>query len=125
MPGPDSNIDSRVSSLETSVDSLHEDLVDVKRAMGVGFDRIQTALTSSSRTNWSVIFAGLALVGTVWAAAIRPLTADIGRIEKTEEMAAILTVKNADRNTEEKISLVSRLVYLETVERLRQEGKLK
>ena len=71
------HLDARVSSLETSVAAIHADVTEIKRL-----------LSQNSRTNWGVIMSGLLLVGSLWAAAIRPLQNDLERNERSASTVA-------------------------------------
>jgi preprotein translocase subunit SecF len=71
------HLDARVSSLETSVSAIHADVTEIKRL-----------LSANSRTNWGVIMSGLLLVGSLWAAAIRPLQNDLERNERSAATVA-------------------------------------
>jgi hypothetical protein len=80
-------IQARVSVLEKSVVDLHEDFSDVKKALA----DIQEVMRTGGRTNWTVIFAGIALLLAVWAAAIRPLAQDIDRIDEGTKSTLLIT----------------------------------
>lgn len=90
-----SRLSERVSVLETSVEGLHSDLAEVKTSLIEGFKEIQHTLSGSAKTNWGTVIAGIALLMGVWAAAIRPLAADI---EKEQGAALILASSVVEQN---------------------------
>jgi hypothetical protein len=103
------NIDSRVSSLETTVKGLHDDLADVKLAMGEGFRDLQKSMSNASRTNWSFVFGVIAVAGGLWAAGMRPMQNDIdrGQVEKRDIAAAVVEQdKNMNRMDKEVAGLI-------------------
>ena len=85
----DGNGNERLGRLETSVENLHNEFTDIRGTLR----EIQSALGRSRETNWSVIFAGIAVAGSLYAAAIRPLAQDIERqtAEKAVIAQAVLT----------------------------------
>lgn len=72
----------RVSSLETAVSTLHADIADVKGTMSAGFRELNKTLSDANKTNWSVILSGVMVALALYAAAIRPLSQDVGRLEE-------------------------------------------
>jgi len=88
------HVTERVSRLETSVASIHDEVRRVEQTMNVGFRDIQQTLTQSGRTNWNAIFTGVALVIAIWAAAIRPVQSDVTRLEGA--VTGLATTANAN-----------------------------
>ena len=83
------HIESRVSSLETSVGNLHEDLSGVKLEL----KNIATILGAKNKTDWSIILtAGILILG-FYAAAIRPMSADIDRESLNAEKLALAVLE--------------------------------
>ena len=74
-------MDGRVSSLETSVENLRTDIQDLKKTV-----------QASLKTNWGVLISGVGLVAVLWAAAIRPVSTDVARLD------GVLTVQTAAVN---------------------------
>jgi len=116
----------RVSSLETSVKGLFAQLEDVKRTMADGFADIQSTLRASGRTNWSVIFAGVGLVVAVYAAAVRPIMADVSRIELDSKTLALAVVEQNKRLQAIEVQVMVNTAALKVItadlERIRNEG---
>lgn len=117
---PDTN--ERLSRLETTVEALHDDFADVR---GVLKD-IQGSLARGRETNWSVIFAGLAVVGSLYAAAIRPLSQEIERSQHTAEtlsQAVVLQNGKIESNTMETAKLGVMLdAMTTTISRIERDG---
>ena len=85
-----SDHNERLSRLETTMEGVHAELSDIRS----GIKSIQESQSRSKETNWSVIFSGLAIVGALYAASIRPLEKDIMRQEKgSTELALAVIVK--------------------------------
>lgn len=89
MPDPS----ERIGRLETAQEGFHEELADIRATLKT----IQESLSSRSRTDWSVIFSGLMVVGALYAAAIHPLHDEIQRHNKVEEKLAEQNVQQNDR----------------------------
>ena len=68
----------RIGRLETSVESFHEEIGEVRGTL----KDIVRMLNRSKETNWGVILAGVAIAGSIYAAAIRPLEKEIERQER-------------------------------------------
>lgn len=91
MPDSERGLSERVSSLETLVSSLHSDVTEFKGLL----NKISDSVSNKSQTNWGLVFAGLAVLGSLWAAAIHPLTADIDRIRTdAADLARAVIVQN-------------------------------
>lgn len=104
------DINERVGKLETSVGNLHSEVADLKTSMSQGFREISATLSQNSKTNWGVVFAGLAIGGSLYAAAIRPLQSDISRVADD-----VHSVGNAEKETQAVIgSLKIRLAEIDT-----------
>ena len=67
----------RISRLETSVEGLHDEFRDLRMTL----KSIQDSVTRSRETNWPLVFSGLMLIGSLYAAAIRPLE---GKLAETD-----------------------------------------
>jgi hypothetical protein len=78
----------RISHLETSVEGIKGSLNEIRNSL-IG---LQETLGKSKETNWTVIFAGAAVIGSLYAAAIRPLTIDIERQSHAAETLAVAVV---------------------------------
>lgn len=93
----DSSNDERIGRLETSVESLHAEFNDIR----VTLRTIQESISRSKETNWSVIFAGIAIIGSLWLAAIRPITQDIERQNAiAKDIATAVLVKEEKITTQ-------------------------
>ena len=140
MPDPNQNgLESRVSSLETSVDAIHSDVADIKKIV-----------TTSQRTNWSVVIAGAGLVGAMWLAMIQPLQDKFSRSEtdratladavlRQNQRISLLEMSNAKSDSllsssRDRVDEIDRsgtrgstiaVTRLELLEQLRSEGRLK
>lgn len=64
---PDNN--ERIGRLETAVEGIQSEFGEIRQTLS----DIQRTLGKSKETNWSVVFAGLAIVGSLYGTAIRPL----------------------------------------------------
>lgn len=71
----------RLGRLETKVESMVEtvraDFTDFRSAL----KGIQETVGKSRETNWTVIFAGIAIVFALYGAAIQPMNKDLQRLE--------------------------------------------
>lgn len=90
---PVSNINERIGRLETAVEGIHNEFSDVRGTLR----EIQNTISKSKETNWSVIFAGLAIAGSLYAAAIHPLNSDIQRQNHDQEVLARAVVVKDDK----------------------------
>ena len=93
----DPAIHARVSVLEDAVGNLHSDLAEVRSTMVAGFKELQSAITKKDQTNWSVIFAGCALVGSIYYAAVHPINDDIIRLGNINEKVSNILEKTNDK----------------------------
>lgn len=85
------DLPSRVSRLETVVGTIHEDLSDLKKEI----KNLSDSLSKGSQTNWTLVFAGIALMGGLYAAAIRPLTSEIERQDRdSNKLAEAVLLQN-------------------------------
>jgi hypothetical protein len=85
------NNSQRLTRLETTMESVSSELSDIR----IGLKGIQESLGRSRETNWSVIFSGLAIIGALYAASIRPLENDINRQDrKAMELAEAVKLKD-------------------------------
>lgn len=79
----------RIGRLETSVESLHGEFSDLKETLG----EIQKSINRAQRTDWQTIFAGLIVVGALYASAIRPIETNVQRTDNaaTKLAEAVIT----------------------------------
>jgi len=114
--------DERIARLETSVESIHAEFGEVRSALS----GIQATLAKNRETNWSVIFSGIAIVGAIYAAAIRPIERDLMRQDQAADTIskAVVTrdaVINEIKQTQ--VIYTNRLGILEdTLRQIRAEG---
>ena len=73
--GNERNPEERIGRLETAVDGLHAEFTDIRFTLRT----IQDSVSRSRETNWGVVLAGLAVAGSLYAAAIRPLEQEVIR----------------------------------------------
>ena len=112
----DANGNERLGRLETSVENLHNEFTDIRGTLR----EIQSALGRSRETNWSVIFAGIAVAGSLYAAAIRPLAQDIERQANEKAVIAQAVVAQTERFGKAENSITSieaRLAQMSEFER--------
>ena len=108
LPPEHNDVNERLGRVETSIDSLRSDFSELRMTLRT----IQEAISRGRETNWGTVFAGLAIVGAIYAAAIRPLSADIMRQERNAE-----TLAHAVIVKEEKIAdLQRRMAIIEYIE---------
>lgn len=81
MTQDEKTLGERVSSLETSVAGLHSELSDVRRTLNDGFRDLHNSMASGNKTNWGVVLTSILVVMALYAAAIRPIIGDVGRLE--------------------------------------------
>jgi hypothetical protein len=91
--------DERIGRLETSVEGLHSEFSDIR----ITLRTIEAAISRSKETNWSVILAGIAIVGSLWLAAIRPITQDIERQNATAKDIATAVLVKEEKITAQRI----------------------
>ena len=86
----------RLSALEAESRNTKSQITSIFTKL----DHIENMLGQTQKTNWSLIFSVVALVGALWAAAIHPLNADQERAEKNAVVLAdAVTVQNQVINT--------------------------
>jgi len=89
-------------------------------------EHIETMLGQSNKTNWTVIFSTLALVGAMWAAAIHPLNADLDRHARDAESLATAVLKQNEQintlRTSEAIQDASITDFKKTQEKFEGSG---
>lgn len=94
---PDTDdIISRVSSLETSVQNLHDVVSEIKQ----GIETIKVALQDNAKTNWNLILTAGFLILAVWAAAIHPLSDTLDNQKATAATLADAVLKQNDKINE-------------------------
>ena len=71
----------RIGRLETSVESFHGELNEIKGSLKA----ISSAMNRSRETNWGTVIAGLAVAGSIYAAAITPLKEANARQERASD----------------------------------------
>jgi len=67
------NESERIGKLETAVEGIRADFDSLDRKV----EKVLDAVNRSQRTDWQTIFAGLIVIGALWASAIRPINADV------------------------------------------------
>jgi hypothetical protein len=90
---PNGDLPERTSALEswkTGVDKSLSAIVDK-------LDHIEDSISRGNRTNWGVVFAGLALAGGLWAVAIRPLETGQDRIDNAARTLAEAVLRQDNR----------------------------
>lgn len=97
------NLNERVTSVETSLLGIQSQLA----SFGETLAAIQSELKNNGRTNWPTIFGGLALLGGLWAASIRPVSQDIERQGRSAETLAAAVVEQNKQIAELRISVAS------------------
>jgi hypothetical protein len=75
MRADDNSDSSRITRLETEQVTTSKELDGIWKTLR----DIQGMLNKSQRTDWQTIFAGLVVLGALWAAAIHPINADVER----------------------------------------------
>lgn len=86
----------RLTKLESSSDSFQADLRDIK----ITLIKIQDSISVSTRTNWGVIFSGIAVLVGIYAAAVRPIALDVERQQKeADKLAIAVLVQNEKINS--------------------------
>jgi hypothetical protein len=87
------NLESNQKSMQAWMTSIDSKLENLAKDLSVG-----------RRTDWSVIVAGLMLIGAVWAAAINPIVHDLDRSDKNaEKMAVAVLEQNKVAATHERV----------------------
>lgn len=90
------HIEARVSSLETAVEGLHEDLGKVNE----GLWEIQNILRANAKTDWNIILAAIVVVMGFWAATIRPLSNEMDT-QKAQAASMALAVLEQNKSITE------------------------
>jgi hypothetical protein len=91
--------EERIGVLESSVKGLYNEFSEIRETLR----RIQDAISRSKETNWGVILAGIAIVGSLWLAAIRPITQDIERQTSTAKDIATAVLVKEEKITQQRI----------------------
>jgi archaellum component FlaC len=89
----------RIGRLETSVEGLQKQF----DSFGKSLANIEHSISRGKETNWSVIFAGIAIVGSLWLAAIRPITQDIERGNGAAKDIATAVLVKEEKITQQRI----------------------
>jgi hypothetical protein len=85
----------RIGKLETISGNFEREFMSFRSEVRSSLDEIQRSISKSRETNWSLIIAAAVAVGSLWAAAIRPLNKDIERQElRAAELAAMVSKSN-------------------------------
>lgn len=93
------NFAERIGVLESSVKGLYGEFTDIRGTLRT----IQESISRSKETNWSVILAGIAIIGSLWLAAIRPITQDIERQNITAKEIATAVLVKEEKITQQRI----------------------
>ena len=81
----------RIGKLETAMDGIRFEFTEVKSTLL----EIQKSLSRSQRTDWQTIFAGLIVVGALYASAIRPIESNVARTDSAAtKLAEAVIVQN-------------------------------
>ena len=89
----------RIGRLETSVEGLQKQF----DSFGKSLANIEHSILRGKETNWSVIFSGIAIVGSLWLAAIRPITQDIERGNGAAKDIATAVLVKEEKITQQRI----------------------
>lgn len=89
----------RIGRLETSVEGLQKQF----DSFGKSLANIEHSISRGKETNWSVIFSGIAIVGSLWLAAIRPITQDIERGNGAAKDIATAVLVKEEKITQQRI----------------------
>ena len=89
----DDKSNERISRLETAVEGFHGELGEIRDTL----KGITATLSRSRETNWSVVFAGLMVSGSIYAAAIRPLEKGLERQTTDAAILAQAVVSAGDK----------------------------
>jgi len=109
MMSSETNHGERIGKLETWADNFQREFVSFRSEQRSSFDELQRSVNKGRETNWSLVIAGAVAVGSLWAAAIRPLNEDLKRQEsRAVELAVMVARANdmqfANRNEMAKLS---------------------
>jgi hypothetical protein len=98
----DTNVPERLSRMEESQANFRSDLNSIKHTV----EDIRKAIGASQKTNWGLIFGGVALMGSLWAAAIHPISQDQGRVEESAKAIALAVLEQNKRSDRQEIEIV-------------------
>ena len=86
----------RIGRLETAIEGLAEEFHELR----VVLKSVQEKLSGTRETNWTVVISAMALLGALYAAAIRPLETDAQRQQNTAaELAKAVILQNERLNS--------------------------
>ena len=88
----------RIAKVETEVKNISTELAGIWKVL----NQIQDSLNKSNKTDWQTIFAGLLLVGALYAAAIHPISNDVERTAKSADALAQAVIVQNDMFSDEK-----------------------
>lgn len=86
----------RITALEVSVAAMRDDV-----------SMIKASVSGSARTNWGVVFSGVALMGGLYAAAIRPVENDVTRLAVTANTQALAVLEQNKIITAHEIAIAT------------------
>ena len=89
MSDDQNNHGERLSRVEQSVKGLEDWMTGIDAKM----ERLLTASQSSSKTDWTMVFTGLMVVGALWAAAINPINKDVDKAGREADKLALAVIK--------------------------------
>lgn len=112
----------RLTKVETEVSGIREEMVGMWRTLR----DIQDSLNKANKTDWNTIFAGLVLLGALWASAIHPISADMERTSRVADKiaeAVIIQNNRIDANdTQEKLTTAEVAALRTTVQYMNEHG---
>ena len=85
---PEREITERVSSLEANVAAIKGQINDLQATITTGLANINVRMDRDGKTDWQTIIIGIGLIITCWAAAVRPINADVERQDKNAAVLA-------------------------------------
>ena len=94
MNNSENHGNERLTKVETEVAGIREEMSGMWRTL----KDIQDAVSRANKTDWQTIFAGLLVVGALYASSIKPLESKIER-EQSDR------VENSAREREDRVSL--------------------
>jgi len=83
----------RLKSLETWSANFQSEFIGFRSEIRSTLGDIQKTVSQSRETNWSLIIAGCIAIGSLWAAAIKPLNDDLKRQEVSAKSLADMVSK--------------------------------
>ena len=86
--------------VESQIDTLTTGFVTLNAKV----DKIFDAVNRSQRTDWQTIFAGLIVVGALYASAIRPIENEVSRADLTSNKLADAVIIQNDKINELEIT---------------------